>query len=197
MRRVTGLRVLGRMRSCERGYTLTELIVVMTILLIVLAGITGVFVSASQGQADLQQRFEAQEQARLALDKLRRELHCASDVSPTSGTVRDITITLYGYCATSGLGTPTSSTSVTWCVPSGSTELWRIPAASATCATATAGSTRWAANLTTPTPFTPAIGSGADLDKISVQLHVDTDPSSTRRLYRLEDDIVLRNSSRT
>ena len=46
-------------------------------------------------------RFQAQQNARLALDKLRREIHCTSGVSPTAQLPRtSITITLGSYCPT-------------------------------------------------------------------------------------------------
>ena len=42
-------------------------------------------VSASKSEVDAGKRFQVQVQDRTALDKLRRELHCASSVTDTSG----------------------------------------------------------------------------------------------------------------
>ncbi len=81
--------------------TLVELLVTLVILAIVLGGMTQLFVSATRAQTDLTDRFQAQQNARLALDSLRREIHCANLVSPSSISspgVSAITITLGGFC---------------------------------------------------------------------------------------------------
>src|ERR671931_2580900 len=57
---------------------------VMVIMSIVFAGVTTVFVAGSKAQDEQDRRFRAQLNARLALDKIRRDIHCASDVSPYS-----------------------------------------------------------------------------------------------------------------
>ena len=62
----------------QSGYALTELLTVLVILTIVLGGLTALFVSATRAEVDMQKRFEAQQEARLAMDALRREVHCAS-----------------------------------------------------------------------------------------------------------------------
>jgi prepilin-type N-terminal cleavage/methylation domain-containing protein len=66
----------------EAGYSLVEMLTVMVIMSIVFAGITTVFVAGSKAQADQDNRFQAQLSTRLALDKIRRDIHCASDVTP-------------------------------------------------------------------------------------------------------------------
>ena len=73
-----------RQRATDsRGFALTEMIVVLAILLIVLTALTQLFVSASTAEVDMSKRVQAQQNARLALDKLRREIHCAKEVSWT------------------------------------------------------------------------------------------------------------------
>ena len=62
---------------------MVEFLVVMVILAIVVGSITTVFVSASKAELDMNRRFQAQQQARLSVDKLRREIHCATAVSPS------------------------------------------------------------------------------------------------------------------
>jgi prepilin-type N-terminal cleavage/methylation domain-containing protein len=104
--------MIARLRarlSENRGYTLSEMIVVLAILGIVIAALTQLFVSASRAQADMSKRVEAQQNARVALDKLRREIHCANAIG---GTVpgSSITITLGTYCQTSGAGNVWSAT---------------------------------------------------------------------------------------
>ncbi len=89
-----------------------EMLTATAILGIVLGGLTQLFVSASKSQVDQTNRVRAQLTARVALDQLRREIHCASAVSPTTGfPVASITITLGTYCPTSG-----GATTATWCV---------------------------------------------------------------------------------
>src|SRR5262245_11144829 len=110
------------------GFTLPEMLVVMAILGIVLAGLTQLFASANNTAADLSSRFEAQQNGRLALDALRRELHCASEMTTrsTSPTLSSITIKLGSYCP-SAPASPGTSTTVTWCTVGSSQRfaLWR------------------------------------------------------------------------
>ena len=76
----------GRRLAAERGYSLTEMLVVLAILCIVIGPLTQLFVSASTAQVDMTRRFEAQQDMRLALDKLRREIHCANEVALSNGS---------------------------------------------------------------------------------------------------------------
>jgi type II secretory pathway pseudopilin PulG len=93
------------------------MLAVLVILGIVLAGLTQLFVSASKSQSDQTKRVGAQQDGRLALDKLRRELHCASAMTFTSAS--SITATLGTYCPTvhsttlsSGVTLPAATISV-------------------------------------------------------------------------------------
>jgi len=102
---------LRRIGTAEGGFTLAEMLVVLAILGIVLAGLTQLFTGALFGEKDQTSRTQAQQNARLALDKLRREIHCASTVAPTSGyPASSVTITLGTWCSPPG-----GTTTVTWC----------------------------------------------------------------------------------
>lgn len=181
-------RALRALRG-EAGFTLTELLTVLVILGIILAGLTSVFVSASTAEIDMNRRFQAQQNARLAVDKLRREIHCASAVTVTAA---DIELTLPTSC-------PTGSGTVTWCTRAFSTyrsQLFRV--AGSTCA----GGTLYADYLVSGSVFSslvPTTGSG-QLSKLRADLQVDLTPGTTGTAtvgrYRLADDIVLRNSTR-
>ncbi len=59
----------------DGGYTLIELLVVMALLSVVVGGIVTLFASGLNSEADQNRRFQAQQDGRLALDKLRREVH--------------------------------------------------------------------------------------------------------------------------
>jgi hypothetical protein len=114
----------------------------------VFLGLTQLFVGATHAQSDQTQRGQAQQAARLALDKLRREIHCASTITTPSGyPASSITITLGSWCA--GGAAPT----VTWCTQdkNGTAPpvalaqpytLWRYVAGSCT-----GTGTKWASNL--------------------------------------------------
>src|SRR2546423_6008653 len=98
---MTRLRALKtRLLRDDRGYTLVELITVMAILSIVMGGLTTVFARATNAEADMQNRYRAQQSVRLALDKLRREVHCASTATPVSTATSAITPSVPGYCKT-------------------------------------------------------------------------------------------------
>ena len=73
---------LRRLRG-DRGYTLVELLVVLAIFTTVVTALVSLFTSGAKAELDMNRRFEAQQNARLALDRMRRELHCASGITAT------------------------------------------------------------------------------------------------------------------
>jgi prepilin-type N-terminal cleavage/methylation domain-containing protein len=169
----------------QDGYTIIELLVSLAILGAVMGAVTVLFVQASTAEIDLQRRFEAQQHARLALDKLRRETHCASDASVA--TPSSVTLTLATYC-------PTGSGSVTWCtVGSGSRFALRRKVGT----TCDATGVLWADYLTTGSVFSYTPQSSTSLAKLHVDFPVNVKPSKSVLAYELVDDIVLRNSTRT
>jgi len=88
-----------RVAEAQDGFTLTELLVVLLIIGVILVGITQLFTSALKSETDQTKRVNAQQDARVALDQLRRELHCASDLSYNSAS--SVTVTLPSYCSSS------------------------------------------------------------------------------------------------
>jgi prepilin-type N-terminal cleavage/methylation domain-containing protein len=117
----------------EAGMTLIELLVVLAILVVVLGGLATLFVSAIRSETDQTNRVQAQQDARVALDQLRREIHCGSAVSSNgnsgvsnAGTwpAQAITVVLPSYCSSNTAG----SASVTWCTSASAPyTLWRYP----------------------------------------------------------------------
>ena len=90
---------------------MAEMLVVLAILGTVVAALAPLFTSALGSQKDQTNRSKAQQDARVALDRLRREIHCAGGLTPTSGYPRSaITISLGSYCPATG-----GATTVTWC----------------------------------------------------------------------------------
>jgi prepilin-type N-terminal cleavage/methylation domain-containing protein len=188
-------RVLRRLRR-ERGYSLVEMLIVLSILGVVMGSLTTLFVQASNAELDMNNRFQAQLNARLALDKMRREVHCGSVATP-AGASSSVTITLPSYCKT-------GSGSITWCTRSVATNryaLYRV--VGTTCS----GGVKWADYLvptsTAPTCsgalciFTYTAQSTSSLAKLHVDYPVNVKPTKTVELYELQDDIVLRNSTRS
>jgi prepilin-type N-terminal cleavage/methylation domain-containing protein len=187
-------RLLRALRE-ERGYSLIEMLIVLSITSVVMGALTVLFIQASNAEMDTNNRFQAQQTARLALDKMRREVHCASMATP-AGQSASITLTLPNYCKT-GNG------SITWCTRNVSTNryaLYRV--VGSTCS----GGVKWADYLvpTSSAPdcsgalciFTYTAQSTASLAKLHVDFPVNVKPSKGVELYELADDIVLRNSSR-
>jgi prepilin-type N-terminal cleavage/methylation domain-containing protein len=66
---MTWRRVLRRLGG-ERGYSLIEMLTVMVIMGVVMSSLTTVFVTASNSETDMNNRYQAQLTARLALDKM-------------------------------------------------------------------------------------------------------------------------------
>jgi prepilin-type N-terminal cleavage/methylation domain-containing protein len=175
----------------EAGYSLVELLVVMVILGVIVGSLVTLFVSFSTAEADASRRFEAQTDARLALDKVRREAHCASAASVPDAT--RVELTMPSWCPTAG-GT---AVTVTWCARSTGTAsygLFRIAPSVGSCT----GGVRFANNLTTSSVFAYVAANPATrtLPKVSVDFPVDVTPSTSSGRYRLQDAIVLRNATR-
>jgi prepilin-type N-terminal cleavage/methylation domain-containing protein len=186
---------MTRLRS-ERGYTLVEMLTVLVIMGVVMGGLTTIFVAATNSETDMNNRFQAQLNARLALDKMRREVHCASVATP-AGSSSSVTITLPSYCKT-------GSGSVTWCTRSNGANryaLYRV--VGSTCS----GGVMWADYLVPSSTATVCSGalcifnytaqSTTSLAKLSVDFPVNVRPAKTVDLYELQDVLVLRNSSRS
>lgn len=182
---------LRRLRG-ERGYTLVEMLTVISILSVILTGLTTLFIQGSNAQMDMNRRFEAQQSSRVALDKLRREIHCAQAASTAPGTAAasSVTLDLPSQCPTSVGGAPTN---VTWCTVGSGTSYALHRAVGVTCG---ATGVKWAESITTANPFDFQTQSVNQLARLRVELPVDTKVGDATPAYSLCDVIVLRNSSR-
>lgn len=179
------------MTGNERGYTLVEMLVVMSILGTVIAGLTTVFVSGSRAELDLNRRFQAQQQARLALDKIRVDLHCASAAEVDS---------TYGYLKIQEDNC--SSTHVTYCAeasPSmtGRYALYRTTDTTTNRCTSSDSLAHLIADyLTKNTGLWTFSAPDGLLEMISIDFPVSVNPTATRDVYELKDTLVARNSVR-
>ena len=180
-------RAWKRLRE-QRGYTLVELLVSMSILAAVMTSVSVLLVSATNSEVDMNRRFQAQTEARLGLDRLRREVHCAISVA-TSGGGSVATLTIPATCPTSG-----GLTALTWCsVANGNRwELWRYQGSACS-----GTGRRWASSLTQANLFTYTAQNTSSLAFLSVTLPVNVPGSKAQSNYTLSDNIVLRNSTRT
>ncbi len=177
----------GRLFRDERGFTLIELVTAMGMLVIVVTALSSVLVVATKAEEEMNRRFASQINARIALDQLRREIHCASSVTPL-GTSASIVIVLGGRCPTA-----TGGTVVSWCTLGSGTRFALYRQVGATCSTSGRKAVDY---LTTGTVFTFTAQSLSGLAYLSVTLPVNTKPETGLPDYRLTDDIVLRNSVR-
>jgi prepilin-type N-terminal cleavage/methylation domain-containing protein len=175
----------------EAGFTLVELLVVMTILGVVIGGLTTAFTSATKAQLNMTRRFEAQQEGRLALDKIRREAHCASGATVVGTSLVTLTFPTTG---TTPCPAGAGIANVTWCARAGVNgyELYRIPSSTATCT----GGVRVANYLVSTNVFQLLPTGAGELAKLRVTLPVDLTPADTSERYSLVDDIAFRNTTR-
>jgi type II secretory pathway pseudopilin PulG len=183
-------RVARRMRS-RGGYTLIELVVVLSIFMIIVTALTTLFTSGAKAEMDLNRRFEAQQNARLALDRMRRELHCADSLTPgadpdSDGNVASITVSLPSQCP-SAKGV---NLSVVYDTSLVSTNRWRVRR------TASGVTVRIADYLTNDDVFRYTAPSSTSRGLLHVDFPVNVHPNEGWKQWRLVDDIVLRNTLR-
>jgi prepilin-type N-terminal cleavage/methylation domain-containing protein len=180
--------VIERVRSGirgEAGYSLVEMLTVMVIMSIVFAGITDIFVSGSKAQADQDNRFQAQLGTRLALDRIRKDIHCASDVTPFA--TNSVTLKLPSGCGGD----------VSWCTVAvtGYTNRYRLYRQAGT--TCGANGTTVADYLTSANAFPAYLHTVGCSCLASLQLDFTvSNRGSTIDAYELTDTVFLRNSTR-
>lgn len=179
------------MTRSERGYTLVEMLVVMSILGVVIAGLTSVFVSGSHAELDLNRRFQAQQEARLAMDKIKVDLHCASaaEVDATAGYLKiaedNCSTNHVTYCA---LTSPLMSSRYA---------LYRTTNVTSTrCTSSDANMVKVADYLTRSTGLWTFNAPDGLLEMISIDFPVSVNPTAGRDVYELKDTAVARNSLR-
>ena len=178
--------VLQRLRrrvAGHAGYTMMELLIVMLILGTVLGAVTALFIQATNAEFDMNRRFQAQQAARVAIDKMRREIHCASAITPT-GVSNSISVTLPAQCPTAGGSLTTVTYDMNQIVAGQRYTLRRNSVVVADFSTL-----QNAFDYTAPVANT-------SLGKLMVTLPINTKPSDPGKQWKLVADMVLRNTSR-
>ena len=181
------------------------MIVVLAILVVVLTALTQLFVSASTAEVDMSKRFQAQQDARLALDTLRREIHCAKASRLDAGTpgrlpdVRDqIKLGAVLPVEHHRRGDDCHVVHGHRCTRSAS-RLWRYRTRQHVLRRHRPR--KWADYLTTgqrcSRDTTPPVRRRLARATLSVDLPVDLKPADAKQRYKLKDDIVLRNTQRS
>ena len=187
------MRLLRGVRR-EGGYTMVEMVTVMVILSVVMTGITTVFVQGSNAEIDMNNRFQAQTNARVGLDKVRKDIHCASAV-PTPVNQTDTwvsSITLTTSCIA-------GATSVSFCAVTvgGNTGLYRQVGAA--CGSASPA-IRIIDRLTSTSVFMYQAPFSGSLAMMWVKLPVNTATAkhlgSSTDTYTLCSGVLLRNGLR-
>ena len=199
-----GLRRLSARLGREDGFTLVEMLSVMVLLGILLSPIVTSLVATMSAQARQASAVTAQEQARLALERMRLDIHCAHSVgAPLANSSGGSTIILNetnasGLAECLGLLAQNAS-SVQWCTvpyPASRTRyrLFREDDPSVECSGSLSTfqvdylrqSSVWA---------TPGCTGGA-VPTVSVALSIAVSPGTTAAAsYDLDDQIALRNAT--
>jgi prepilin-type N-terminal cleavage/methylation domain-containing protein len=183
-------RFVRRVRRRD-GYTLIELIVVLSIFTIVVTALVQLFTSGARAELDMNRRFQAQQEARLALDRMRRELHCASSITPGTdadgdGNVASITVALPSQCP-SAKGVAITVVYDTSQVATNRYKVRRTLGASVV---------PIADYITNDDPFKYTAPSTLTRGLLHVDFPVNVYPNEGWKQWRLVDDIVLRNTLR-
>ena len=181
----------------EQGFSLVELLVTMVILSIVLGSLTAVFLSGSSAEATLNRRFQAQQNARIALDRIRGDIHCATAAqAQTINTFPGVKFAEANCYA--GVATTVSWCAVLVTASPARYALYRSTTTGATtCAANDAGRLLIADYLTSSSAFTTVTIPQYTLQRVGVDFKVSVNPTTaTADVYELTDSIAARNATR-
>ena len=194
---------MKRLRQ-EHAFTLIEMVVVCLILGVVLTGITSVFVSGSHAELNLNNRFQAQQSARLALDALRTDAHgaCAAMVQSSGSKLVLASVPSSGDLTTCGaVASSASYKKIVWCVlasPTVSTQyaLYRVPIPSTGTTCPTANDRLEADNLTSSNVFSTGTTIPVEqLQTFTATITVSRASGTAGIAYKLAEPLTLRNTA--
>jgi type II secretory pathway pseudopilin PulG len=184
------MRKFRRLLADEAGYSLLELLQVTIILGVVMAALTALFVQASNAELDMNRRFQAQQEARVAVDRMRREVHCSSGITP-SGAAASIAVTIPSHCPSAG-GVPGGpAITVTYRTVLVSTGRYKLERQVGTGPIA-----KLADYISTANAFTYTAPTQTSLGTLRVDLPINIQPPGSGSNWELVADMVLRNTAR-
>lgn len=176
----------SRLRGEESGFTLTELLVAMTMLVGVMAGATSLLVGTMQSQPELTDRARQLQEARVAAERMVRELRQGYSIDSATGTVSSVTFRTYMRRTCQGGASTTAN-------------LCRV---TYTCTPATRICTRSTANAngTSPTAAVQILKGPSNADVFSVQptyvgIKFVIPAKDGRGATTLEEGATLRNAT--
>ena len=197
----------------EGGYTLVELLTVMLILGIVLGAVVALFSAGINADADQNRRFQAQQDAKVALDRMRREGHAACTISaPATYNTWMSSVTFYYPTDSCASG----SHSITWCTQASGTRytLYRVVATSCTSPTQIYASNLTGGNIFAYLPpgshllssASVGLGTGGTyiatqdgsnvLPRLHIDMTVNVSGTKSNDAFHVMDDIAFRNGPR-
>jgi len=166
-----------RLLRDERGITLIEMLITVALMGTVLGGLANVLISGSRAQYNLASTLNAQQNARLALNRLEYEGRCATSATVGSSGAT-VSFSLPSECS-HATGT------VTWCVSGGVMTRY----ASSSC---TGSGQIFSRYLTSATPFSLYTVTG-NLPELLISLDVSPTGRGVDE-FKVSDAITLRNS---
>jgi prepilin-type N-terminal cleavage/methylation domain-containing protein len=172
---------MRRLLHDESGFTLTEMLVASAVMLIVLAGLSNVFVSGLRASSTTNATLASQTSVHVAFDRLEYETRCASQATLLSGGT-GVVLTLPTQCSHS------NSTNLTWCV-TGDTLVRE------TTSSCTGTGETFASDVTSPAPFSCLAPVGS-YPRLQVDLDVNSGATKATAVSAT-DTIAMRNSALT
>jgi Tfp pilus assembly protein PilW len=186
--------------------TLIELLTTMTVLALVMTGILVMFVSGLRATDDMNNRFGAQQNARLALSALRNDIGkaCTVTVGAVTGETAGSQVTLVLPSTSTPVAGANScssgTTTVIWCAGSESlfAQYARFRSSAATCSSDVgskrANALKCAGTATGCTAVFVKTTSSTTRPAVTVTFPVEANLSNNHGLYTLADTITARNA---
>jgi type II secretory pathway pseudopilin PulG len=164
----------------ESGFTVVELVIVTTVTIVIMAGVSNAFVSGLRASSTTNSTLASQTSVHLALDRLEFESRCAQTATLLSGGA-GVYLAIPSNC-------PHATGTVSWCVTSGSLVRYPTSDCSGT------GQT-FAHDVTSATPFS-CIATLGDYPQLQVALTVNSGTTAATAVSAT-DQITLRNAQYT
>jgi type II secretory pathway pseudopilin PulG len=171
--------------------TIPELLTAMSILAFVITGILVLFVGGLNATTQMNARFQAQQDARLALSSLRYDVGYACSASSQT-TPPGVVLLLPDATTQSCTG---SANNVTWCADSANGQApFGLYRQTGTSCSASTGAKR-AGSLNTNAVFSILTCTSGTRPQVQVTLPVNANFGTATRAYQLADTITMRNAS--